>query len=101
MKLKPAPRRIPRFRSGAEERQSWQSHDSAGYLGWSTARLVTFPDLHPSSKTISLRLPVSRLDAVRREANQRDVPDQSLMKVWLAEKVEPERPRAKRHLATA
>jgi predicted DNA binding CopG/RHH family protein len=101
MKLKPAPKRSPRFRSEAEERKFWESHDSTVYLDWSKARLVALPNLRPSTKTISLRLPVSLLNAIRREANKQDVPYQSLMKVWLAEKLEPERPRAKRRRATA
>jgi predicted DNA binding CopG/RHH family protein len=88
MKLKPAPKRIPRFRSEAEERKFWETHDTAGYLDWSQARFVSFPNLRPSTKTISLRLPQSLLNSIRVEANKRDVPYQSLMKVWLAEKIE-------------
>jgi predicted DNA binding CopG/RHH family protein len=82
-KLKP----MPRFRTEAEERAWRESHDSVGYVDWSKAQLVTFPNLRPSTKSISLRLPTSLLEAIRVEANKRDVPYQSLMKVWLAEKV--------------
>jgi len=88
MKLKPAPKRIPRFRSEAEERKFRETHDTDGTLDWSKARLVTFPNLRPSTRTISLRLPEALLNTIRVEANRRDVPYQSLMKIWLAEKVE-------------
>jgi predicted DNA binding CopG/RHH family protein len=78
---------MPRFRSEAEERQWRESHDSVDYVDWSKAQRVTFPNLKLSTKTISLRLPEYLLNDIRREANKRDVPYQSLMKVWLAEKV--------------
>ena len=83
-KLKP----IPHFRTEAEEREFWETHDSTPYVDWSKAQRVTFPNLRPSTKTISLRLPQSLLNNIREEANRRDVPYQSLMKVWLAEKVD-------------
>jgi predicted DNA binding CopG/RHH family protein len=78
---------MPRFRTEAEERAWHESHDSVGYVDWSKAQRVTFPNLRPTTKSISLRLPSSLLEAIRVEANKRDVPYQSLMKVWLAEKV--------------
>lgn len=83
-KLKP----IPKFRSEDEEREFWRTHDTTEYLDWSTARRVQFPNLKPSTKSISLRLPVSLLDRIKVEANKRDVPYQSLIKTWLAEKVD-------------
>jgi predicted DNA binding CopG/RHH family protein len=82
-KLKP----IPAFASEAEERAFWESHDTTDYLDWSKAVRVSFPNLKPSTKSISLRLPVGLLDRIKIEANKRDVPYQSLIKVWLAEKV--------------
>jgi predicted DNA binding CopG/RHH family protein len=68
------------------ERDFWETHDSADYIDWSTARRV-FPNLKLSTTRISLRLPVGLLDRIKVEANKRDVPYQSLIKVWLAEKV--------------
>ena len=83
-KLKP----IPKFKTEAEERIFWETHDSSGYVDWSTAQRVRFPNLKPSTQAISLRLPVSLLEQIKVEANRRDVPYQSLIKVWLAEKAE-------------
>jgi predicted DNA binding CopG/RHH family protein len=83
-KLKP----IPKFKSEAEERKFWESHDSTDYLDWSKARHVRFPNLKPSTTSISLRLPIDLLEKIKIAANRRDVPYRSLMKVWLAEKVE-------------
>jgi uncharacterized DUF497 family protein/predicted DNA binding CopG/RHH family protein len=77
----------PRFSSEAAERAFWEKNDSAEYLDWSRARLAAFPNLKPSTKTISLRLPEHLLDAIKVAANARDVPYQSLIKVWLQEKV--------------
>jgi predicted DNA binding CopG/RHH family protein len=82
-KLKP----IPAFASEAEERQFWETHDSVDYLDWSKAQRVRFPNLKPTTKAISLRLPVSLLEDIKIQANKRDVPYQSLIKVWLSEKV--------------
>jgi predicted DNA binding CopG/RHH family protein len=82
-KLKP----IPKFRSEAEERKFWETHDSTPYVDWSKAVRVTFPNLKPSTTAISLRLPVSLLEQIKVAANKRDVPYQALIKMWLAEKV--------------
>lgn len=86
-KLKP----IPRFRSHEEAGEFWMTHDTTEYLDWSTARRVSFPNLRPSTATISLRLPQGLLDELRTLANQRDVPYQSLLKVYLAERIAQER----------
>lgn len=83
-KLKP----IPEFASEAEERAFWESHDSADYVDLSKAVRVRFPNLKPSTTAISLRVPVSLLEAIKVAANKRGVSYQSLIKVWLAEKVE-------------
>ena len=82
-------KRIPEFRSEEKERDFWgaKDRDSTEYLDWSKARLARFPNLKASSRAISLRLPVSLLERIKVEANKRDVPYQSLIKVWLAEKV--------------
>jgi len=81
---------IPRFRSEAEERKFWETHDSTDYLDWSKAKRVRFPNLKLSTQSISLRLPLGLLERIKLAANKRDVPYQSLIKVWLAEKVEAE-----------
>jgi predicted DNA binding CopG/RHH family protein len=83
-KLKP----IPEFASEAEERRFWESHDSADYVDWSKAAAVRLPNLRPSTTSISLRLPVSLLEEIKVAAHKRDVPYQSLIKTWLAEKLE-------------
>ncbi len=85
-KLKP----VPRFRNEAEERAFWESHDTADYFDLSKAVRVQFPNLKFSTKSISLRLPQGLLDRIKIAANKRDVPYQSLIKVWLAEKVDAE-----------
>ena len=77
---------IPKFRSTRAERKFWETHDTTQYLDWSQAQLVRFPNLRPSTKSISLRLPVDLLERIKVEANRRDVPYQSLIKVWLDEK---------------
>ena len=79
---------VPSFASEAEERAFWESHDSADYVDWSRAERVRFPNLKPSSKAISLRLPVDLLERIKTAANKRDVPYQSLIKIWLSEKVD-------------
>lgn len=79
---------IPKFSGEAAERAFWEKNDSTQYLDWSTAQVTAFPNLKPSTKTISLRLPQHLLDAIKTAANARDVPYQSLIKVWLQEKVQ-------------
>jgi predicted DNA binding CopG/RHH family protein len=86
-KLKP----IPASRSHEEAGEFWMTHDTTEYLDWSKARRVSFPNLRPSTATISLRLPQGLLDDLRTLANQRDVPYQSLLKVYLSERVAQER----------
>src|SRR5438309_9518547 len=77
---------IPKFKTEAEERRFWEARDSSHYVDWSKAKPARFPNLKPSTQSISLRLPASLLDHIKIEANKRDVPYQSLIKVWLAEK---------------
>jgi len=83
-KLKP----VPTFSAEAQERRFWETHDSTAFLDWSKAGRVTFPNLKPTTQTISLRLPAHLLDAIKTAANARDVPYQSLIKIWLQERVE-------------
>jgi predicted DNA binding CopG/RHH family protein len=78
---------IPKFRNEDEEREFWAREDSVDYLDWSRAERVVFPNLRPSTRTISLRLPESLLADLKVLANRLDVPYQSLMKVYLAESV--------------
>jgi len=85
-KLKP----IPQFRSEVEERKFWETHDSTGYVDWSKAQRVQLPNVKLSTTAISLRLPQGLLDRIKLAANRRDVPYQSLIKMWLSEKVEVE-----------
>lgn len=79
---------VPKFASEAEERAFWESHDSTDYIDWRKAQRVVMPNLKLSSTSISLRLPQGLLDQIKVAANKRDVPYQSLIKTWLAEKVE-------------
>jgi len=78
---------IPRFENEAEERAFWESQDSTAYVDWSKAKRAVLPNLKPTTKTISLRLPQHLLDSIKAAANARDVPYQSLIKVWLQEKL--------------
>ncbi|MBA3058983.1 MAG: BrnA antitoxin family protein [Gammaproteobacteria bacterium] len=78
---------IPKFADEAQERAFWEANDSTDYLDWSKANKVTLPNLKPTTKTISLRLPQHLLDSIKAAANSRDVPYQSLIKIWLQEKV--------------
>lgn len=82
---------IPKFRSEAEERAFWETHDTTEYVEWGRARVGVFPDLKASTETISLRLPAGLLADLKTLANKRDVPYQSLLKVFLADRVAQER----------
>ena len=81
------PKAVPKFASEAEERALWETHDSTEYLDWSKSQKAVLPNLKPTTKTISLRLPQHLLDSLKAAANARDVPYQSLIKVWLQEKL--------------
>ena len=83
-------REIPKFESEDEEREFWANRDSTIYVDWRRARAAAFPNLKPSTKTISLRLPETLLESLKTLANKRDVPYQSLLKIFLAERVEAE-----------
>lgn len=84
---KAAPKPVPQFANEQEERRYWDTHDSTEHLDWHQAKQTIMPNLKPTTKTISLRLPQHLLDAIKTAANARDVPYQSLIKVWLQEKV--------------
>jgi predicted DNA binding CopG/RHH family protein len=81
------PKPLPKFKTEAEERKFWETHGSSHYVDWSNAVCVRFPNLKPSTTAISIRLPVGLLEQIKIAANKRDVPYQSLIKMWLAEKV--------------
>jgi len=87
-------KQIPEFRSEEEERTFWAKHDSSEFIDWQAVRRRRFPNLKPSLRTISLRLPVSMIEDLKVLAHKRDVPYQSLLKVFLAERLERERRRA-------
>jgi predicted DNA binding CopG/RHH family protein len=76
-----------KFKTEAEEREFWETRDSTDYIDWSKAERMRFPSLKPSITAISIRLPLGLLEQIKIAANKRDVPYQSLIKIWLAEKV--------------
>jgi predicted DNA binding CopG/RHH family protein len=78
---------IPTFEDETQEQEFWSSHDSTDYVDWSQAQHVTFGRLKPSTQTISIRLPAALLEDLKLLANKRDVPYQSLLKIFLAERV--------------
>jgi len=87
-------KRVPDFRSEDEERRFWAENDSSEFIDWASASRRKLPNLRPSLRTVSLRLPVSMIEDLKVLANKRDVPYQSLLKVFLAERLKKERRRA-------
>jgi len=85
--MKRPPKSAPKFRSEADERAYWEREDTTADLNWAQAKRVRLPNLQPSTAAISLRLPISLLEQIKIAAHKRDVPYQSLIKMWLAEKV--------------
>ncbi len=83
-------KRVPKFKSEKEEFEFWSRHNSTEYVDYSKAKRVLFPNLKPSTKAISLRLPESLIENLKVLANKRDIPYQSLLKMFLIEKVEEE-----------
>ncbi len=83
-------KKIPKFKTEDAERKFWAEHDSTDYVDWSKAKRAAFPNLKPSTKTISLRLPETMLEELKMLANKRDVPYQSLLKVFLSERIDSE-----------
>jgi|TARA_B100001971_G_C18133884_1_gene506425 predicted DNA binding CopG/RHH family protein len=84
-------KKIPKFKSEAQERAFWEKHDSSDYVDWNKAKTASLPNLKPSTKTISLRLPETLLDRIKVAANKRDMLYQSLIKAWLMEDVDQDR----------
>jgi predicted DNA binding CopG/RHH family protein len=85
---KHSPAKPPVFKSIEQERKFWGKHDSTRYVDWSKAKSVTFPNLKPTLKSISIRLPKSMLDDLKMLANKRDIAYQSLMKIYLSKMIE-------------
>ena len=81
---------IPKFKTEEEEKEFWLNNDSTEYINWEKSSLVSFPNLKPSTKTISLRLPEFLLNDIKTIANKRDVPYQSLIKIILKERIDSE-----------
>ena len=84
-------KKVPQFKTEAKERTFWETHDSSQYIDWGRARPVSMPNLKPSTKTISLRLPESLFDSIKVEANKRDMTYQALIKAWLQHSVKASR----------
>lgn len=80
-------KQIPKFKNEKAEADFWSSHDSAEYIDYANAKRAAFPNLKPTTRTISIRLPESLIEHIKQLANKRDVPYQSLIKIFLAEKV--------------
>ena len=91
-KLKP----IPQFKSESEEKEFWSVHDSSGYIDWNSAKKVKFPNLKPSTETISIRLPIFLLESIKVLANSKDITYQALIKVLLSDRVNEGATRLKR-----
>jgi predicted DNA binding CopG/RHH family protein len=83
-------KKIPKFRSETEERNFWQKNDTSDFIDWKKAERISFPNLKPSVRSISLRLPESMLNDLKVIANKKDIPYQSLMKIFISEKIKEE-----------
>jgi predicted DNA binding CopG/RHH family protein len=83
-------KKIPKFKTEAEERDFWANTDSSDYIDWSKAKRVLLPNVKPSLRTISLRLPELMLEELKLIANKKDVPYQSLIKIFLSERLSKE-----------
>ena len=94
MAKRPPRKPVPAFANEREEREFWETHDASPFVDWDQARIAVFPNLKPSTETISLRLPTALLFELKALANKRDVPYQSLLKVFLADRVASEMRRA-------
>ncbi len=88
--MNPVTKKIPRFGSEDEEREFWAGHDSTEYVDWRKGTRVVLAELKPSMKTISLRLPEAMLEELKLLAHKKDVPYQSLLKVFLSERIREE-----------
>lgn len=82
--------KIPSFATEDEEREFWSESESTEYIDWSQSKNMVLPNLKPSTKKISLRLPEIMIDELKVLANKRDIPYQSLLKIYLSEKIHQE-----------
>jgi predicted DNA binding CopG/RHH family protein len=80
-------KKIPKFKTEAEERDFWANADSSNYIDWSKAKSTMLPNIKPSLKTISLRLPELMIEELKLLAHKRDVPYQSLIKIFISERI--------------
>jgi predicted DNA binding CopG/RHH family protein len=87
---------MPKFENEDQEREFWSSHDSTEYVDWRRAKQVKLPNLRPTTRTISIRLPESMIERLKVMANKRDVPYQSLLKMFVADKIREEELRSTR-----
>jgi len=94
-------KKIPEFENEDQEREFWADRDSTEILDWSKAKRAVFPNLKPSTKTISLRLPQTMLEELKLLANKRDVPYQSLLKMFLSERIDDELKKHRPHVTEA
>ena len=83
-------KQLPKFKNEQEEASFWQSHDSVAYVNWSNAKRTIFPNLKPTSRSVPLRLTVFLLERLKFLANKKQIPYQSLLKIYLQERVEKE-----------
>jgi len=83
-------KKMPKFKSEDAEREFWSKADSTDYIDWDEAKETLLPNLKPSTKKISLRLPELMIEELKLLANKRDIPYQSLMKIYLAERIQRE-----------
>ena len=89
-KVKRRIRKIPKLKGEGQERNFWASHDSTDYVDWRRSERVKLPNLRPTTRTISIRLPESMIEKLKVLANKRDIPYQSLLKMFVADKIEEE-----------
>jgi predicted DNA binding CopG/RHH family protein len=101
MRKKKKRKEFPKFKNEDQERRFWSKTDSPDYLDWNGAKRLVLPNLKPSQKTISLRLPAMMLAELKRLANKRDVPYQSLLKIFIAERLDQELRSSESHRAEA
>ena len=90
MKTSKTKKKIPKFKTEKAEREFWSKNDSTDFINWQDAAVAKFSNLKPSTKSISVRLPNSLLDDLKVLANKKDIPYQSLLKIYLAEKIDEE-----------
>jgi predicted DNA binding CopG/RHH family protein len=83
-------KKVPKFKTEAEERKFWQQNDSSEYIDWADAEEVVLPRLKPSTRKISIRLPESMIEELKVLANKRDVPYLSMLKIFLSERINSE-----------